>query len=63
VAFLTSRAPLAGAASMALGAAAIAMGVAIIGPRTITARVRQIVDWAAKAPEETGDPPMTRPAN
>ena len=61
-AFLASHATLAGTASMALGAATIAMSVAIIGPRTIAARVRQVVDWATKAPEEAEGPPKTRPA-
>lgn len=43
------------AACMALGAASVAFAAARIGPHTIVVRIRQMVDWATKAPQEIED--------
>lgn len=50
-AFFASHAPILGAAIIAMGAACIAIAVAAIGPRTIFARVQQIVEWATEEPQ------------
>lgn len=38
-----------------MGAAPVVFGVAIIGPRTIVARVRQVADWATQVPQGADD--------
>lgn len=48
---VADRSALLGAAGIALGAAPVAFGVAIIGPCTIVARVRQVADWATQVPQ------------
>lgn len=54
-AFLASGDTLDGTTIIALGAAPIAIGIAIIGPRTIMARIQQVADWATKVPQAAED--------
>ena len=54
-AFFANRAALEGMSSIALGAASIVLSVAIIKPRAVVTRIRQIVDWATKVPQEPED--------